>query len=143
MKILAPALLSLTVLSACATPSSTPSAPTMAKPAATGAVTGAVFWRERIMLPPTTKVIVRLQDVSLADAPAKLIAEQVIDGVRVPPAKFSLAYDPATIAPNARISVSARVEVDGKLRFISDTHIPVINGGPTEGVPVLVIGVAQ
>jgi putative lipoprotein len=141
MKILAPALLSLSVLAACATPSSTPSAPTMAKPAA--AVTGAVFWRERIMLPPTTKVIVRLQDVSLADAPAKLIAEQVIDGVRVPPAKFSLAYDPATIAPNARISVSARVEVDGKLRFISDTHIPVINGGPTEGVPVLVVGVAQ
>ena len=141
MKILAPALLSLTVLTACATTPSTPSAPTMAA-SATGAVTGAVFWRERIMLPPPTKVIVRLQDVSLADAPAKLIAEQVIDGVRVPPAKFSLAYAPATIAPNARISVSARVEVDGKLRFISDTHIPVINGGPTEGVEVLVVGVA-
>ena len=135
MKVVTPALLSLTLLAACAT------APTSSTPA-TAAVTGAVVWRERIMLPPTTKVIVRLQDVSLADAPAKLIAEQVIDGARAPPAKFSLAYDPAQIAPNARISVSARVEVDGQLRFISDTHIPVINGGPTEGVEVLVKGVA-
>lgn len=140
MKAIAPALLSLTVLAACATaPSQAPGAPTIAR----SAVTGAVLWRERILLPPTTKVIVRLQDVSLADAPAKLIAEQVIDGVRAPPAKFSLAYDPATIAPNARISVSARVEVDGQLRFINDTHIAVINGGPTEGVEVLVRGVGN
>jgi putative lipoprotein len=140
MKALAPALLSLTVLAACATPSLTPSAPTIAT---TRAVTGAVVWRERILLPPTTKVIVRLQDVSLADAPAKLIAEQVIDGARAPPVKFSLAYDPATIAPHARISVSARVEVDGQLRFINDTHIAVINDGPTEGVEVLVRGVGN
>ena len=137
MKALAPALLSLTVLAACASAPSTPA------PAPGGVVTGEVFWRERIMLPPTTKVIVRLQDVSLADAPAKVLAEQVIDGVRAPPARFSLAYDPAQITPSARISVSARVEVDGQLRFISDTHIPVINGGPTEGVAVLVKGVGN
>jgi putative lipoprotein len=138
MKALAPALLSLTVLTACASAPSTPGpAP------GGGVVTGEVFWRERIMLPPTTKVIVRLQDVSLADAPAKVLAEQVIDGARVPPARFSLAYDPAQIAPGARISVSARVEVDGQLRFINDTHIPVINGGPTEGVAVLVKGVGN
>ena len=136
MKVIASALLSLTMLTACATAPQTSGGPTAS------AVTGAVVWRERILLPPTTKVIVRLQDVSLADAPAKLIAEQVIDGARAPPAKFSLAYDPAQITPGARISVSARVEVDGQLRFISDTHIPVINGGPTEGVEVLVKGVA-
>ena len=136
MKVIASALLSLTMLTACATAPQTSGGPTAS------AVTGAVVWRERILLPPTTKVIVRLQDVSLADAPAKLIAEQVIDGARAPPAKFSLAYDPAQITPGARISVSARVEVDGQLRFTSDTHIPVINGGPTEGVEVLVKGVA-
>lgn len=138
MKALAPALLSLTVLAACASAPSTP------VPAPGGrVVTGEVFWRERIMLPPTTKVTVRLQDVSLADAPAKVLAEQVIDGVRAPPARFSLAYDPTKVTPGARISVSARVEVDGQLRFISDTHIPVINGGPTEGVAVLVKGVGN
>ncbi|WP_029916802.1 YbaY family lipoprotein [Caulobacter sp. UNC358MFTsu5.1] len=136
MKPFAPALLALTILTACAGASGTaPSGPSSA------AVTGQVVWRERIMLPPQTKVIVRLQDVSLADAPAKVIAEAVIPA-QTPPVAFSLGYDPAKIAPTARIAVSARVEVDGRLRFINDTHIPVINGGPTEGVEVLVKGVA-
>ena len=131
----APALLALMVLTGCASAPS-PSGPSSA------AVTGTVIWRERIMLPPQTKVIVRLQDVSLADAPAKLIAEAVIPA-QTPPVAFSLGYDPATISPSARISVSARVEVDGRLRFINDTNIPVINGGPTKDVEVLVKGVGN
>ena len=135
MKPFAPILLSLTLLAGCASaPSVAPTGPSSA------AVTGQVVWRERIMLPPQTKVIVRLQDVSLADAPAKVIAEAVIPA-QIPPVAFSLGYDPAQIPPSARISVSARVEVDGQLRFISDTHIPVINGGPTQDVEVLVKGV--
>jgi putative lipoprotein len=128
------ALLSLIALAGCAT------APAPSSPAA---VTGTVVWRERIMLPPTTKTIVRLQDVSLADAPAKVLAEDVIDGTRAPPVAFKLAYDPAQILPGHRYSVSARVEVDGQLRFINDTHIAVINGGPTSGVEVLVKGVGR
>lgn len=128
------ALLSLIALAGCAT------APAPSGPAA---VTGTVVWRERIMLPPTTKTIVRLQDVSLADAPAKVLAEDVIDGTRAPPVAFKLAYDPAQILPGHRYSVSARVEVDGQLRFINDTHIAVINGGPTSGVEVLVKGVGR
>ena len=136
MKPFAPALLSLTILAGCAGAPTPPTGPSSA------AVTGQVVWRERIMLPPQTKVIVRLQDVSLADAPAKVIAEAVIPA-QTPPVAFSLGYDPAMIAPTARIAVSARVEVDGRLRFINDTHIPVINGGPTEGVEVLVKGVGN
>ena len=132
MKPFAPALLSLVVLAGCA--SAPPSGPSSA------AVTGTVVWRERIMLPPQTKVIVRLQDVSLADAPARIIAEALIPA-QTPPVAFSLGYDPATISPTARIAVSARVEVDGQLRFINDTHIAVINGGPTKDVEVLVKGV--
>ena len=136
MKPFAPALLALTLLAGCAGASSTP--PTGPSSAA---VTGQVVWRERIMLPPQTKVIVRLQDVSLADAPAKVIAEAVIPA-QTPPVAFSLGYDPAQIPSSARIAVSARVEVDGQLKFINDSHIAVINGGPTEGVEVLVKGVA-
>ena len=136
MKPFAPALLTLTLLAGCAGASSAP--PTGPSSAA---VTGRVVWRERIMLPPQTKVIVRLQDVSLADAPAKVISEAVIPA-QTPPVAFSLGYDPAQIPPTARIAVSARVEVDGQLRFINDTHIAVINGGPTKDVEVLVKGVA-
>jgi putative lipoprotein len=132
----APALLALTILAGCASAPTSPSGPSSA------AVSGTVVWRERIMLPPQTKVIVRLQDVSLADAPARVIAEAVIPA-QTPPVAFSLGYDPATISPTARIAVSARVEVDGQLRFINDTHIAVINGGPTKDVTVLVKGVGQ
>ncbi len=42
------------------------------------------------MLPPQTKVIVRLQDVSLADAPAKVISEAVIPA-QTPPATLPFA----------------------------------------------------
>ncbi|MEH0196693.1 YbaY family lipoprotein [Caulobacter sp. CCNWLY153] len=128
------ALLALAALPGCA------STPPAAGPAV---VTGTVVWRERIMLPPNTKTIVRLQDVSLADAPAKVLAEDVIDATRAPPVAFKLAYDPAQIVPNHRYSVSARVEVDGQLRFINDTHIAVINDGPTKDVEVLVKGVGR
>jgi putative lipoprotein len=128
------ALLALAALPNCA------STPPAAGPAT---VTGTVVWRERIMLPPNTKTIVRLQDVSLADAPAKVLAEDVIDGTRAPPVAFKLVYDPAQIVPNHRYSVSARVEVDGQLRFINDTHIAVINDGPTKDVEVLVKGVGR
>ena len=130
-----PALLALTVLAGCASAPPPPAGPSSA------AITGQVVWRERIMLPPQTKVIVRLQDVSLADAPAKVIAEAVIPA-QTPPVEFSLGYDPAQISPTARIAVSARVEIDGRLRFINDEHIAVINGGPTKDVTVLVKGVA-
>ncbi|WP_165188336.1 YbaY family lipoprotein [Caulobacter soli] len=136
MKPIAPALLALTVLAGCAAATPAPTGPSSA------AVTGQVAWRERIMLPPQTKVIVRLQDVSLADAPAKVLSEAVIPA-QTPPVAFSLGYDPAQIAPSARITVSARVEVDGQLRFINDTSISVINGGPTKDVTVLVKGVGR
>ena len=134
-----PSLLCLLAVTACA--GAPPPVATGSTPR-TAAVSGTVVWRERIMLPPRTKVIVRLQDVSLADAPAKLISEAVIPA-QVPPVAFSLGYDPAQISPSARIAVSARVEVDGQLRFITDSHIAVINGGPTKDVEVLVKGVGN
>ena len=95
-------------------------------------VTGQVLYRERIMLPPDAKVTVTLADTSLADAPAKVIATQVIEGQSAPPFQFALAYDPAQIDARHTYSVSARIEAGGKLRFITDTHTPVItNGAPT------------
>lgn len=114
-----------------ATPSEKPTTPTVAE------ITGTVLWRERIMLPPST-VKIQLLDVSLMDAPARVLAEQTVEGVRTPPVAFKLTFDPKNIQPNHRYTVSARVEVDGKLRFISDTHTPVITNG-VKDVEVLVV----
>ena len=69
-------------------------------PAAKAEVTGSVFYRERIMLAPPGVVTVTLADTSLMDAPAKVIATQVIPNVTAPPINFRLAYDPAQIIPN-------------------------------------------
>ncbi|ELY1989661.1 YbaY family lipoprotein [Vibrio harveyi] len=90
-------------------------------------ITGTVAYRERIALPPHAVVTVALEDVSLADAPAKVLAKQTFEteGKQVPLA-FELSYNSNDIKPNHRYSLRARIEVDGKLRFINDTSIPVI-----------------
>lgn len=114
-----------------------------ASPAAKAEVTGSVFYRERIMLVPPGVVTVTLADTSLMDAPAKVISTQVIPNVTAPPINFRLAYDPAQIIANHTYSVSARIEVDGKLRFITDTHTPVITRGAPTQVELLAVGVPQ
>jgi putative lipoprotein len=126
-------VLALAVL-ACATGASTP-APT---PASRATVTGTVTYRERIALPPGATVTVRLQDVSRADAPAEVLAEDVIVPTTQVPIPFTLAYDPARIDTRHRYSVGVRIEVDGKLWFVSDTHNGVLTQGAPTHVDVLV-----
>ncbi len=104
-------------------------------------VTGTLIWRERILLPPS-KVTIQLLDVSLMDAPSKVIAEQVVEDVRSPPVAFKLAFDPKKIEPHARYTVSARVETDGQLRFITDTHNAVITNG-VKNLEIVAVGVQR
>lgn len=108
------------------------------------AVSGTVTTPERSALPPDAVLTVSLQDVSLADAPAKLLGEQQIsmDGQSVP-VPYSIAYDPATIDPRNSYSVAARItDAGGKLLFISDTMIPVITrDNPTQDVEIVVVPV--
>lgn len=108
-------------------------------------VTGTLAYRERIALPDDAVVTVTLQDVSLADAPAKIIAKHRFEtaGAQVP-FQFDLAYDPKKIEQRHRYSVSARIEVDGKLRFITDTSYPVVTDSEqTDKVDLRLIGVAN
>ena len=119
------------ILAGCASPA----------PRETAEVTGQVIYRERMLLPPNARVTVVLADTSLMDAPARTLASQVIEGQTAPPFKFALAYDPAAIDPRNVYSVSARIEVDGKLRFITDTHTPVITHGAPTQVEMIAVGV--
>ncbi|KQZ69288.1 hypothetical protein ASE06_00145 [Sphingopyxis sp. Root214] len=85
-------------------------------------VTGSIAYRERIALPPTAQIEVSLDDVSLADAPARNLARQIFkaDGKQVPFA-FTLTVDKARIEPRNSYAVSARITgPDGKLMFITD-----------------------
>jgi len=102
-------------------------------------VTGTVTYRERIALPPTAVVTVRLVDVSLADAPSVLVAEQVIrtEGQQVP-CEFALDYDASRILPSHTYAVQVRIEDGGKLLFISDTMNPVITRSAPTRVDIVV-----
>lgn len=103
------------------------------------AVKGTLFYRERIALVPNAEVQITLEDVSLADAPSKIMAKQVFtsDGDQVP-LDFELSYDKNQIQPNHRYSVRAQIRIDGKLRFTTDTAYPVITDkAETENVQLL------
>lgn len=110
-------------------------------PAGKAQVTGSVIYRERIILAPPGVVTITLADTSLMDAPAKVMDRQVISGATAPPFNFALSYDPAKIIPNHTYTVSARIEVDGKLRFITDTHTPVITNGAPTSVQMIAVAV--
>ncbi|MEM1291611.1 MAG: YbaY family lipoprotein [Cyanobacteria bacterium P01_H01_bin.162] len=100
----------------------------------TAMVTGTATYRQRIGLPPNATVVVTLADVSLADAPATVIAEQTIEtaGQQVP-IPFSLTYDPAEIKPQHSYGVRAQIFYGDSLRWTSTTAYPVITqGSPNE-----------
>jgi uncharacterized lipoprotein YbaY len=100
--------------------------PVKVSPAA-GSITGTVSYLERIALPPNAVMQVRLEDVSLADAPAKTIAEQSIPfGDRQVPVPFELKFDPTKIDDRHTYVVTARILVDDQLRFLSDKAYPVL-----------------
>jgi putative lipoprotein len=88
---------------------------------------------------------VTLQDISLADAPAKVISTQKIEaGGKQPPFAYELKYDPAQIDPKNTYSISARIAEGNTLLFISDTIYPVLTrGAPMTGVDILVMAMSQ
>lgn len=97
---------------------------------ATSRVTGTVTYLQRSALPPTATVRVQLADVSRADAPAVVLAEQRIDAQgRQVPFAFELPYDPAKIDARMSYAVQARIEDGGRLLFINDTRYAVITRG--------------
>jgi len=107
-------------------------------------VTGSVTYRERIALPPSSVVKVRLVDVSRADAPATLIGEQLIKTAgRQVPFPFEIAYDPKRIEERFTYVVQARIEDEGgRLLFISDRHFPVLTRGAGQHVDLVLRTVA-
>ena len=90
-------------------------------------------------LPEGSVVYVNLSDVSLADAEAQLIAEQVITGATEFPIPFIVKYNPKQIVENHTYAIGVRIEDDsGNLLFINPTAYHVITGGYPSQVDVTV-----
>jgi putative lipoprotein len=107
-------------------------------------VTGAVTFDGQANVPPESVLVVRIEDVSLADAPAAVIGDQIIptEGKQFP-FPYEVAYDKNQIQENHRYSMSANMQDGaGTLLYISDAAIPVIaNGYPTSEVEISVVPV--
>lgn len=95
-------------------------------------VSGAVSYRERIALPPDAIVRVAIEDVTLAGAPATLVAtSELRPAGRQVPIPYSITLmDPATIDPKHLYGLRVRIEDGaGSLLFVNDTHLGVITNG--------------
>jgi putative lipoprotein len=102
-----------------------------------GTVKGTATFRERMALPPGAVLEATLEDVSRADAPAKVIGQTRVEHPRNPPIRFAIPYDPARIDPRRRYAVRARILVDEKPFFVTDQNYPVLTGGKGNEVELM------
>lgn len=119
------------ILAACAT------APEMTT--GTTVVNVTASYRERIMLPPGHVLTVKVEDVSLADAPAQVLAEASEPLTGTPPYRVTLGFPTSQVDP--RHTYAARAEIRdaaGTLVFVTDTrHAILTNGAPASAEIVL------
>jgi putative lipoprotein len=110
----------------------------------TASVTGTVTYLQRMALPPEAEVYVVLEDVSLQDAPAGVIAETTVPtkGKQVP-IPFTLKYNPRTIEESHSYVVRAEIRVDGKPRFISGQSYPVLTRGASSSAEIIVMALQE
>jgi uncharacterized lipoprotein YbaY len=90
---------------------------------------GTVNYRERMALPPTATVLVQLVDISLADAPAQVIAEDSITRATGSPIPYRLRFDQSSIKPRRTYALQARISDDDRLLFINTARHAVFAGG--------------
>ncbi len=107
----------------------------------TATLTGTVIYLQRIALPPDAEVTVTLVDVSRADAAAVPLGATTFktDGKQVPLA-YAIAYDASEVDERMTYAVSVRINVGGKLAWISDTRTPALTrGAPKDSIEVRVV----
>ncbi|WP_313002498.1 YbaY family lipoprotein [Brevundimonas sp.] len=100
-------------------------------------------YRERIMLPPGHVLTVKVEDVSLMDAPSRVLAEsrQPLEG-RGPPYSVTLSVPNSQIDQRHTYAVRAEIrDPAGALRFTTDTRHSVLTNGAANKVDIMMVGV--
>ena len=100
-------------------------------------------YRERILLPPGHVLTVRVEDVSLADAPSRVLAEhrEPLEG-RAPPYQATLGFPRSQIDPRHTYAVRAEIrDAAGALRFTTDTRHAVLTNGAPATADIIMVGV--
>ncbi|MBZ9814815.1 YbaY family lipoprotein [Mesorhizobium sp. CA7] len=112
----------------------------LAVPEATNAgemtIAGEVTYRERIALPPDAVLVVELADVSLADAPATVVARRRIAPTGQVPIRFDIGFDRKAIQSGRTYTLQARITVGERLMFVTGASHQV---DPLAGKPQTVL----
>ena len=114
---------------------------TACAPLGESALTGQVTFVRDVQLPEGAVVVVALNDISLADAPATELGRAVIEDPGQLPVRFRIAYDPAAIDPRNDYSLQARITVGDTLLYVNDTVHPVLTRGAPDNSDVRVVSV--
>lgn len=101
----------------------------LAAMAETRTLAGTVAYRERIALPRSAVLEVKLVDVSRADAPSATVAETSVSPEGQVPIPYRLPYDDTRIVSGRSYALQARIVVDGQPWFATTTRHSVFAGG--------------
>lgn len=94
------------------------------------AVVGNVISQQATEIPEGSTVTVTLADVSQANAPEKMIGQQVIDNASTFPFPFAVTYEAEVIEQNLTYAVRVQItDSGGNLIYTSSTAYNVITGG--------------
>ena len=109
------------------------------QPQAMKTLNGTLIYKQRIAIPPQTEAIVRLVDVSRADAAAIVIAQTRFNtNGRQVPLPFRLEYDPARIDARMHYAVSGELRVGERILFLNTTrHSVLTRGAPSDNIEIL------
>ena len=92
-------------------------------------VTGTATKLDRMALPPEAVFEATVQDVSRADAAATVLGAVRIENPGQVPIRFAIDVDPQKVEAAHTYAVRATITVDGRLRYTTDTHVPVLTRG--------------
>jgi putative lipoprotein len=108
-------------------------------------IRGTVSYLPRIALANKATVTVKLVDVSVADAPAEVIAEETFNtNGRQVPIPFELRYDQSRIDSRRSYALQAEIRTDGKLGFRTDrTYGVLTRGNPTNNVELVLVQASE
>ena len=110
-------------------------------PARAGSLAGTATYRERRALPPDAVFEAVLIDAAIADAPARELGRVRLQPAGQPPFRFSIPYRDRDVTPGGRYTVRATVRQGDRLLFTTDTFTPVLTGGPSQPLNLLLVAV--
>ena len=108
----------------------------IARAAIAQSIEGTATYREHMALPPGAIFEAALEDASRADAPEKTIARTRFLAPRNPPIIFTLTYDLASVLPQRRFVVRARILLAGTPLFVTDGVTPIMPDGSVTRVTI-------